>query len=402
MLRDQDIVCVSLPTWDGRYMKAVVHVMRQLARTNNVLFVDYPFTAKDMAMTWAGRQDAPVRRMLGVEPRLRRVPVGTDRWVHVLSPPPVLPINGLPDGPVYDGLLRVNGAIVGHAIRQAMRSLDMSSPIVINAFNPFVGLPLAGALNESLLVYYCYDEIKAAPWNSRHGARLEQAFLKKADVVITTSEGLHLSRKASHPHCYLVKNGVDFDLFHQAYTPHPSIDEAPQRRTCIGYLGSLDDRLDYDLIEALCSSAPDLDFHFVGRIVTPGVQERLGRYPNVHLLGARPPAALPGLLRQMDLGIIPFARTPFTRNIYPLKINEYLAAGKPVVMTDFAPLDEFSALVRIARTPDAFLTALRQELAFDTVDREQARIAMARSNAWADRVERIGSLLSYHLQGAAA
>ncbi len=392
MLENRDIVCVGLPTWEGPYMKAVVQLMTALAEHNRVLYVDYPHSVKDVAATALGRSRAPIGRILGLEPRLRAMRPAADRVVHVLTPPPVLPANGLPSGPLYDRVLRLNGRLVEGSIRAAMAHLGMRDPMVVNAFNPFLGVPLAGRLGESSLVYYCYDEITATGWNARHGTALEETLIRKADVVITTSRALQASRSCINPNCQVVENGVDFDLFHRAFTM-----EAPAgARPTAGFIGSLDFRVDYDLLERVCLAATDIDFVFVGRILSTEACRRLDRLPNVTFTGAKAPDSLPGALGGMHVGMIPFVQNEFTRNIYPLKINEYLAGGRAVVMTDFAELEGFDGLVSVVRGADAFVAALRSELRQDTPDRRRARARVAESNAWPARARAFGqAVLSF-------
>jgi 3-deoxy-D-arabino-heptulosonate 7-phosphate (DAHP) synthase len=95
----------------------------------------------------------------------------------------------------------------------------------------------------------------------------------------------------------------------------------------IGYIGSLDFRVDYDLLETLIQKRSEYEFMFIGRVMDQRNCERLSAYSNVQFLGSKQPEELPVLLSQIDVAIIPFVKNEFTRNIYPLKINEYLAAG---------------------------------------------------------------------------
>src|SRR5690606_5097654 len=92
---------------------------------------------------------------------------------------------------------------------------------------------------------------------------------------------------------------------------------------------------------------------------------RLSHFPNVKLLGERNAEEVPEFLKKMDVCIIPYLKNDVTRGVYPLKINEYLAAGKPVVMTDFAPLPEFEAMVGIASSKEKFLALVKDELSSD-------------------------------------
>ena len=380
------LVCLAQPAWDGDYVKSTVRLMEALAAHYRVLYVDYAHTVTDAARAAVGRGDAPLGRMLGAAPRLRRVE-GTAGPVHVLTPPPVLPTRWMDEGPAFRAALGVNGAAVGRTVRAAMRELDMADPVVVTAFAPQVGLPLVGALGERARVYYGYDEIAAAPWVGKHGGRLEAAYLGHADAVVVTSEGLRESRSQRHPNVHLVPNGVDFDLFNQA--ARPAVGGA---RPCVGFIGSLDERVDYELLRDLIGLRPDLDFLFVGRVTSPE-GEALAAAPNVTLAGPHSPERLPDFLTRMDVGIIPFAVTRFTRSIYPLKLNEYLAAGRPVVTTPFAPLGEAERFVYSALDPDAFSRAIDLAL----LDRGPAslrrRIAFARANRWESRARAFANVI---------
>ena len=76
-MKKPDIICISMTTWAGDYMKTVVHMMSQLAMEHRVLFVDYAFTWKDILLSLIGKSNAPISRMLGLKPRLRTF------WVKV-------------------------------------------------------------------------------------------------------------------------------------------------------------------------------------------------------------------------------------------------------------------------------------------------------------------------------
>lgn len=381
-MKKPDIVCIALPAWDGNYMKPIVHLSKQLAREHRVLFVEYAFTAKDAMLALLGKKEAPLRRFLSRKASLREVTVPDGHPVHVLTPPLMLPTGGLPQGHVYDSAIRVNSQRLLKSVRWAMDQLHMEAPIVVNAFNPVYGEALAGKLDEQLLAYFCYDEIRGTRWNSKHGTAAEEAFLPLTDLVITTSVGLQNARQATHDNCWLIKNGVEFDLFNQGAGPSRTGKHA---YPVVGYVGSLDDRVDYKLLETVCLSLPQHTFHFVGRVTDPSTIAALEHMPNVQFFGAQAPERLPEFLREMDVCLMPFATTTFTRGMYPLKINEYFAAGKPVVSTRFAPLAEFEGDIHYASGPFSFARAIQRASATDNASFRARRIAKARQNDWSAR-----------------
>ena len=92
MIHDQNIICISNTSWFGNYAKSTVQILERLARHNNVLFVEYPYTIKDVISTLQGKQKAPVKRMLGIENRLTQIETNQGTKVWNLTIPPGLPL----------------------------------------------------------------------------------------------------------------------------------------------------------------------------------------------------------------------------------------------------------------------------------------------------------------------
>lgn len=389
-MRKNDIVCVAFPAWEGNYLKSTVQLMTELARLGHrVLYVDYAYTWKDFAQSLMGKGFATWQRMIGVKQRLRTVSLDNGAEMYVLTLPPILPINFLKNTALYDALNAFNGVFIKKAILKAQKTLGITAPTVVNAFNPSLGNLLAGKLNESKLIYYCYDEIGAATWASRHGERLETAFLKKADAVIVTSQSLFDKKSKQNTPCFLIKNGVDYDLFSQKSKNLPTISLEKDKKT-IGYLGSVDERVDYNLLEKLISTTPQYNYVFVGRVTQSAYEKRLSAFPNVNMAGSQPPTTLPAWVQQFDICLIPFLKNELTAGIYPLKINEYLAAGKPVLTTRFSNLSDFESVVHIANDDNDFLQ-LAQE-GFPNTDAKRLQ-QFASQNSWTSRSKEFSKLL---------
>ncbi|MFN3404741.1 MAG: glycosyltransferase [Cytophagaceae bacterium] len=390
MIRNKNFLCIALTTWEKEFMNTMVQIMSLLSQNNKVLFVDYEYTVKDMIVTLAGKQKAPVQRMIGIENRLRTVRTAYGSEVHVLTPPPVLPINWIKNDNPYKMMLKLNGNLVRGCIQRALRELKMEDPIVINGYNPFFGLPLAGDFNEILNLYYCYDEIKGDQWYNFHGPEIEREYIEKTDAVITTSEGLYRSKSPLHPNCFVVKNGVDFELFNAAATLEV---KSPHKPRVVGYTGSIDQRFDIQTMTYVIERLPEIEFRFIGRQANESAVMALGAFSNVKLFGSMKPYQIPEAVSQIDAGVIPYIKNELTKGVYPLKINEYLAAGKPVVMSDFAHLPEFNEVVRMAANKEQFLNSLKEELYSDNKEKINKRIEFARKNSWKNRVEELSGII---------
>ena len=383
------ILCVGFPAWEGDYQKSTVQLMRALAVHHDVLYVEYPFSWKDVYLGL--RYDKkPYRRIMGLEPRLRRMDQPGEGTLHVLTLPPVFPVNGLEAGKLYDRLAAYNARKSASAIRKALKKLNMNRPVMINAFNPFLGVYLHGQIPVSREYYYCYDQIGAAKWTHRHGPRLEARYLQQADGLFTSSQPLLDEKLPTGKSGTVIKNGVNLDIFEQAFEPAPRREKGP----VMGYLGSIDDRLDLDMMLGILDKWPEASLLMVGRIMEPEIEARLRAHPRVEVAGAQAPESLPGWVRKMDIGLIPFVTNEFTRYIYPLKINEYLAAGLPVVSTRFGDLSDFSEVIEVGDDAESFFRGVVNAWESDAEDLRKQRRDFARTHSWTARAAQLSEWLA--------
>ncbi|MGE5707100.1 MAG: hypothetical protein ACM3YO_02110, partial [Bacteroidota bacterium] len=264
MIKGQSFVVLSITPWETALPSSGHFLFDRFSRENRVLFVDHPLTWKDLFR----RENRPrVRRTL--EGLASLGDPSRDLWL--LSPPPLLPINGLPDGPEYEWLLERNARLVASSIKRAMKNLGMKQPIFWNSFDVPLGYALLGKLEEGLRVYHCFDEIRGEAYIARHGSRLEELLIQRSDLVLTSSAGL------VRPGAHFVPNGVDHEHFAQALGPIAiPPDLLPLPRPLIGYWGHVESRLDYELLERLLLARPQYTLVLVGP-VHPSFRERVKR-----------------------------------------------------------------------------------------------------------------------------
>ncbi|MFW6348705.1 MAG: glycosyltransferase, partial [Cyclonatronaceae bacterium] len=169
-------------------------------------------------------------------------------------------------------------------------------------------------------------------------------------------------------------------------------------RPIIGFTGSLEYRTDYELVERLARVHHDKQLVFIGPLRTGEMHTRhIADLPNVHILPPRDISELPACTRYMDVLIIPYKKNKLTHSIYPLKLNEYLATGKPVITTHFSPdIQSFSEVVYIAENHDAFIHLVDTAIAENEPARQKKRVACARENSWASRANQLRKLINAH------
>ena len=171
----------------------------------------------------------------------------------------------------------------------------------------------------------------------------------------------------------------------RALPPHPLFVNLPH--PICGYVGAIDERLDFAAITALAER--DAQVALIGPVVKidPSV---LPRRTNVHFTGQMPYADLPSLLAGLDVALMPFARNEATLSISPTKTPEYLAAGKPVVSTPVADVvAEYGDVVTIAAEPAAFADACLAEAARPDARRAARGSERARNAGWDTLVTRM-------------
>ncbi|MHC1723470.1 MAG: glycosyltransferase [Aminipila sp.] len=119
------------------------------------------------------------------------------------------------------------------------------------------------------------------------------------------------------------------------------------------------------------------------------------QHENVFYLGKKDYNDLPTYLQHFDLCIIPFSKTKLTSACNPIKMYEYLSAGKPVITTD---LEECRVeTVKVSKTPDEFYFNLMDCLNHDCPEEAEKRMLFAQKNSWEGRVKYISSVIEQEL-----
>jgi O-antigen biosynthesis protein len=213
--------------------------------------------------------------------------------------------------------------------------------------------------------------------------------IEHSDVVFATAAELAESLAAEHPTKTVLRlpNAAFSERFASA-TPMASVMALRRRFTSIaGYVGVFAAWTDIALIESCADRCPDTAFVLVG----PGPDHLLAglkQRPNVFLVGRQPHADIPSYIHSFDVCLSPFIDGGIAASTNPVKIYEYLAAGKPVVSTPIRELGSFADLVYSAASADEFVAALRRVTTEgDQPHLVEQRRAFASVNSWAHRAD---------------
>ena len=240
------------------------------------------------------------------------------------------------------------------AINEATEILNMHNKIIFLQ-NP-MSIGIVEKLKERMFVFDAIDNWLYHPQMKKYANILSKnyKFIKEnADIIFTVSEGLK-NTFDNKSNVYWIPNGVDKEKF--------LCDEYKEKKAkinaTIGYVGKIQDRVDFELIEKCLKRYKNNKFLMIGPIYAQynKVKYLKKNYNNIEFLGDIPYEQLPKAINQFDIAIIPHKIDEFTNSMNPLKVYEYLASGKQVVTTQVAGTDNISKYVYQSNNYDEFIS----------------------------------------------
>lgn len=389
--RKPDIIIFTLFRADNPYSSISIRLAKCWAKESRVFYINPPFTYKDL---WTMRHDPAMkaRKRDAILGKIQYEPYHEipENFISVI-PPAIMPVNWLPEGGLYQWIWsRYNDQVIA-TIRQVINDHDIRDFIFFNCFNPYFAQELPADIAPLLHIYHCIDDISQEPYTARHGVRLESEAVRKADIVTVTAHQLKRIYEKENPNIHILHNAVDISTFRKA--TEKKLDRPKElegiKGKIIGFTGNLDHvRIDYKLIKKVALAHPDKTLVLVGPVNSREIYELgIDQLPNVVLTGSKPHEELPGYLQHFDCALIPFLCNKLTESIYPLKINEYLAAGKAVVSTSFSEdIKSFGKYIYLAQDQEDFLRLINQAIDESNGRMFEERVNIALQNTWEARV----------------
>ncbi|GAA4346093.1 hypothetical protein GCM10023185_00280 [Hymenobacter saemangeumensis] len=384
-MKNQCIIMFCQQSWDIGIATNARSLAREFAKDNRVLYVNMPLDVHTVFRV--GRQPDVRKRLqvlAGQQPSLLQA----EPNVWVLTPRGLaLSINWLPSRRLFAALNRVNSRWLAASIGQAAQALGFGSYVLFQDSIIFQGLELKQLLRPKASVYYLRDYMLGVPYFRRHGPWVEACLLEQADVVATNSAYLGDYARRHNPNTHNIGQGCVLGMYQADTTcPRPA-DLAPVKQASLVYTGFLTAlRLDIGLLLAIARQRPHWDLVLIGPEDAAFRRSELHGLPNVYFLGAKPPEQLAAYLQHADVCINPQVLNETTLGNYPLKIDEYLAMGKPVVATHTRTMELFAQHVYLASGPAHWLQLLDRAMAEGGPSPAADRIAFARSHTWAASV----------------
>lgn len=305
--------------------------------------------------------------------------------ISVYAMPPVLPFFNR-----YRFINKINQFMLAFYVNKRIREEGIENPYLW-CYSP-TSCDLVSKIPNKGVIYDCVD---------RHSAykgmidpdtvdRMEEDLARKASMVFCTSSGLYDTLTIYNKKTKLIPNGAAYEIFSKGQGRPDKKENGP----VFGFVGMLQECIDYDCIEALAKAFPHGKVVLIGGLL-PGVDvSALKKYSNIVFKGLLPQENLPDHIREFDVCLNVFREGRLSKDVSPLKFYEYLATGKPIVSTK-EPLQvaDYEDVVYIAENISDFVVKSRQALEEDDPEKREKRIRYGKNCSWDERVREMEKIL---------
>lgn len=387
MLQDKSIICFGGEDWWYHHPHSKNHLMRRFARAGNkVIFVN----SISMGLPSLTNKDLLPRitRKLKSYAKFAR---DTDEGITVVSPATI---------PFYGSSLAryINQKLLLTQVGALMRKKKMSKPVL------WIAIPTAaeviGKMNESVVIYQVSDKYDANTedhaTNPETIRRLHEYAIEKADIVLYSGRKLLSEAKTGLEKSYLLEQAVDFAHWSRVNNLEVAseIEKIPRPR--LGYFGAIEPWLmDQELIKRASVERPEWQWIFIGNLAR-GTD--LINLPNVHFFPPVSYEKLPHFAAGFDICVLPWeTEHTFTSYGSAIKVREYLATGKPVVISPLPEYEKMGDVLRIARSRDEFMKMIEDALNENNPDKQKQRQAAVQDGTWDARAEWVSNLIESKL-----
>jgi glycosyltransferase involved in cell wall biosynthesis len=384
-----DFISFSLNYWEDLWQSRH-QIMEQISLNHKVLFVSPAFTREEVLAQLRGKRRLPKSGLVRRSHNLHTLVF--PKWlVHFYR---------------FRRLAKITAYLRRAKIRRIIKKLGFQDTVVFIWHPDFS--EMVGKFGEILSCYYVDDQFaEYADQTNKEKQNIverEKELLRQVDVVFVNGTAL-LEIKNPNGNAVNVPMAADFNLFsksREAETPLPQELEAiPHPR--IGYIGNINEKVDFNVLLHVATKKPDWSIVIVGPINVRLAKyrtefDRLRALPNVTILGSKPRELLPNYIKGLDVCLLCYRLEAWAVYVYPLKLHEYFASGKPIVGTSLKSILEFDQLVRFARTPDEWVKNIAEALNDHDTALAELRVQAAYENRLEERIRLITGALEERLK----
>ena len=394
-MKGQNFIITSLQSWEIGIGNTIKNFAIEISRQNRVLYINTPMDHSTRLRNFI--HHVKDNRIDVINHKISSLRKFNDNLWILDFPFMVYSINKIPFRCIFDYFNKINNRKVAKYINEYLNALNFKEPTLFIDNDIYRSMYLKEFLKPKLSIYYRRDYIIGVSYWKRHGKRLEPKIIAKSDMAMGNSTLFCEELKKYNPHVYLLETGVNIDLYDakKKYQIPIGIEKIPH--PIIGYVGSIYSiRLDEELLCKLAEKRLGYNFVFTGPEDDCFKKSKLHEMKNVVFTGSQKLTELPAYISAFDVCLNPQKVNEITMGNYPLKIDEYLALGKPVVATDTPIMDEvFKDQVHLAKNADDYLTFIDTGVEESkNPDLKIKRIKFAMTHSWENRVKILYQIIS--------
>jgi glycosyltransferase involved in cell wall biosynthesis len=397
-LEGKDIVIIGLQAWYTDIGSNCKSIAQELSLSNRVLYINMPLDRRTILRK---KNDPNIRQHRNIIKNKKDDLIQVQKNLWNYYPHKVLEsINWIPSTAIFSFFNRINNRRFASDIKKAIERLGFRDYILFNDNDIFRSFYLKELLKPRLYIYYSRDNLLGVDYWRKHGRRIEPEHIAKADIALANSTYLANYQRQYNSNSYYVGQGCNISLFTPDIAHTLPADMKNISHPIIGYVGAITIlRLDPAIIQSIAASHPDWNIVLVGPEDEFFLKSELHACTNIHFPGKKAIADLPSYISSFDVCINPQLINELTIGNYPLKIDEYLAMGKPVVATRTDALQIFEGLVYIAGKPEDYPGLIDLALSQNNDLLRKKRTGMARTHTWENSVKLIASAIDQTLSG---
>ena len=360
----------------GSHPSSTQHLIRQWLPKQDILWINSLGLRRPKITTHdAKRAFNKLSRMLSTDQRANRA-VAIDSTPMVVNPHAI----SWPGNPL---VRKLNKTLLTQQLRPFLQN-SSTAPILWTSLPSAVDL--VGNLGERAAVYYCGDDFSALDGvDHKPVTYMENELAEKVQLIITASD--KLAAKFPQEKTVVLPHGVDYELFS---TPTVRASDLPSSPVA-GFYGALAGWFNQPLMIEVAKRLPHWTFVLIGPAHTD--ISPLLKQPNIRWLGPKPHHALPHYSQHWDVGLLPFLNNAQIEACNPLKLREYLAAGKPIVSTDFPALDGYRDQISVAQHAIDFALQIENSLTNQNFLTRKARQQSVANESWQHKAAQLHDIL---------
>lgn len=387
MLKGESIICISTMNWNDLWTRKQ-RFMDMLSKNGNKILYVEPFSwvkgnkLRDKFIT--------VFKNVFLQPFGRLQKISETLYVLKLS-------LAIPFKKRFYIAAFLNGVILKYQIRTIVKKLNFTQPLLW-VYDPFDRFIIDG-FNEKIVIYDCVDDHSAYPGVKREFVKkIEEMLVKRADLVFVTAVGLYEDKKHLNEKIFVIPNGVDVEHLKKAQEEKTIVpdDLLAVPRPRIGYIGAIADWIDLDLISYIAESSPEWSLVLIGPIIAQRNLDFLKKAKNIYFLGRKDLQILPNYLKGLDICLNPFKLNELSKKVNPLKVYEYLAAGKAVISTDMPEVRKFEGIVKFGYNKEDFIKLIDETLKEDQSELRKKRLGAVLNYSWDKLLSAVVSHIESH------